>query len=146
VVLDYSNIPTPGMRSHCRPPLCYIQNIRKQLPPPAPSYTTRDIRFFCIWILHQQRLLRQLISLLGSDYLILCTVENYPKWLQILTLGELMELSWIFVGDLCSVVSSKHTHLHIGGLTLLLLPLPHIQDVSAAVSASKRDHTPIQYY
>jgi hypothetical protein len=74
------------------------------------------------------------------------TVENYPTRPQIFTLGELMELSWIFVGDLHSVVSSKHTHLYVGGLKLMLLPLPCIQDISAAVSASKLDHTPLQYY
>jgi hypothetical protein len=71
---------------------------------------------------------------------------NYPTRPQILTLGELMEPSWIFVGDLCSVISSKHSHIYVGGLTLLLLPLPCIQDISAAVSASKLDHTPLQYY
>ena len=58
-------------------------------------------------LLLQQRLLRHLILLLGPDYLISATLENYPDRPQILTLGELLERSCIFEGNLRSVVSTR---------------------------------------
>jgi hypothetical protein len=128
------------------PPLHHILIIRNHSPPPAPSYTRRGIRSFQRQILKQQRLLRQLISILGSKFLVSFTIENYPTRPQILTVGELMEHTWIFVGDLPSVVSSRRNHLYVGGLTLLSSPLPRRGEVYAAVSASRLDTTPLQYY
>ena len=128
------------------PPLRQILIIRNHSPPPAPSYTRRGIRSFRRQILKQQRLLRQLISILGSDFLVSFIIENHPTRPQLLTVGELMEQTWIFVGDLHSVVSSRRNHLYVGGLTLLSSPLPRIEEVYAAVSASRLDTTPLQYY
>ena len=73
-------------------------------------------------LLLQQRLLRHLILLLGPDYLISATIENYPDRPQILTLGELLERSCIFEGNLRSVVSTRQKvdwlyywwHIHCG--------------------------------
>jgi hypothetical protein len=127
-------------------PLCRIFIIRNYSPPPAPSYTRRGIRSFRRQILNQQRLLPQLISILGSDFLVSFTIENYPTRPQILIIGELMEQTWIFVGDLHSVVSSRCNHLYVGGLTHLSSPLPRIEEVYAAVSDSRLDTTPLQYY
>ena len=94
----------------------------------------------------QQRLLRQLIQLLGADYIISTTIENYPDQPQILTLGQLLESNWIFEGDLRSVVSSRRNHLYVGGLTLLSSPLPTIDDIYLAVSEAVHDNTPLNYY
>ena len=116
------------------PPLRRILIIRNTRPPPSPSYTTRGIRSYRRRLLLQQRLLRQLIQLLGADYIISTTIENYPDQPQILTLGQLLESNWIFEGDLRSVVSSRRNHLYVGGLTLLSSPLPTIDDIYLAVS------------
>lgn len=94
----------------------------------------------------QQRLLRQLIRLLGADYMVSTTIENYPDEPQILTLGQLLERSWIFEGDLRSVVSSRRNHLYVGGLTLLSSPFPTMDDIYIAVSDAVHDNTPMQYY
>jgi hypothetical protein len=94
----------------------------------------------------QQRLLRQIVRLLGTDYIISATIENYPDRSQILTLGQLLERSWIFEGDLSSVVSSGLNHLYVGGLTLLSSPLPRINNIYIAVSNAVHDNTPLQYY
>ena len=115
-------------------------------PPPSPSYTTRGIRSYRRHVLLQQRLLRQLIRLPGTDYIISATIENYPDRPQILTLGQLLERSWIFEGDLSSVVSSGLNHLYVGGLTLLSSPLPRIDNIYIAVSDAVHDNTPLQYY
>jgi hypothetical protein len=129
------------------PLLCQILIIRNHSPPPAPSYTRRGIRSFRRQILKQQRLLCQLISILGSDFLVSFTIEYFPTRPQILTIGELMEQTWIFVGDLHSVVSLRRNHLcYVGGLTCLSTPLSRIEEVYAMVSASRLDTTPLQYY
>ena len=128
------------------PPLRCILIIRNTRPPPSPSYTTRGIRSYRRRLLLQQRLLRQLIQLLGADYIISTTIENYPDQPQILTLGQLLESNWIFEGDLRSVVSSRRNHLYVGGLTLLSTPLPTIDDIYLAVSEAVHDNTPLNYY
>ena len=94
----------------------------------------------------QQRLLRHLILLLGPDYLISTTIENYPDRPQILTLGELLERSWIFEGNLRSVVSSRGNHFYVGGLTLLTFPFPRIDDIYIAVSNAVHDNSSLEYY
>ena len=121
-------------------------NNQDYLPPPSPSYTTGGIRSYRRRLLLQQFLLRQLIRLLGTDYVISATIENYPDRPQILTLRQLLERSWIFEGDLRSVVSSGRNHMYIGGLTLLSSPLPRIDDLYIAVSNAVHDNTPLQYY
>jgi hypothetical protein len=121
-------------------------NNQEYSPPPPSSYTTRGIRSYRRRLLLQQRLLRQLIRLLGTDYIISATIENYPDQPQILTLRQLLERSWIFEGDLRSVVSSRRNHLYVGGLTLLSSPLPRIDDIYIAVSDAVHDSTPLQYY
>ena len=128
------------------PPLRRILIIRNTRPPPSPSYTTRGIRSYRRRLLLQQRLLRQLIQVLGPDYIISTTIENYPDQPQILTLGQLLESNWIFEGDLRSVVSSRRNHLYVGGLTLLSSPLPTIDDIYLAVSEAVHDNTPLNYY
>ena len=107
------------MTSWPPPPLRRILIIRNICPPPSPSYTNRGIRSYQRRLLLQQRLLQQLIRLLGADYMVSTTIENYPDEPQILTLGQLLERSWIFEGDLRLVVSSRRNHLYVGGLTLL---------------------------
>ncbi len=82
----------------------------------------------------------------GTDYLISATIENYPNRPQILTLGELLERSWIFEGDFRSVVSSGRNHFYVGGLTLLSSPFPRIDDIYIAVSASVHDNSSLEYY
>jgi len=143
-----STLSTITMTSWCPPPspLRRILIIRNNRLPPSPSYTTRGIRSYRRRLLLQQRLLRQLIRLLGTGYIILATIENYPDRPQILTLTELLERSWIFEGDLRSVVSSGRNHMYIGGLTLLSSPLPRIDDLYIAVSNAVHDNTPLQYY
>ena len=121
-------------------------NNQEYLPPPSPSYTTRGIRSFRRRLLLQQRLLQQLIRLLGTDFIVSVTVENYPQRPQIVTLRQLLESSWIFEGDLHSVVSSCQNHLYVGGVTLLSTPLPRIDNVYMAVSDAVHDNTPLQYY
>ena len=128
------------------PPFEAHSNNQEYLPPPSPSYTTRGIRSYRRRLLLQQRLLRQLIQLLGADYIISTTIENYPDQPQILTLGQLLESSWIFEGDLHSVVSSGQNYLYVGGVTLLSTPLPRIDNVYMAVSDAVHDNTPLQYY
>lgn len=130
----------------CPPPLRRILIIRNICPPPSPSYTTRGIRSFRRRLLLQQRLLQQLIRLLGTDFIVSVTVENYPQRPQIVTLRQLLESSWIFEGDLHSVVSSGRNHLYVGGLTLLSTPLPRIDNIYMAVSDAVHDNTPLQYY
>ena len=134
------------MSSWCPPPLRRILIIHNIPPPPPPSFTTRGIRSYRRRLLLQQCLLRQLIRLLGTEYIISTTIENYPDRPQILTLVQLLERSWIFVGDLRSVVSSGRNHLYVGGLTLLSSPLPRIDDIYRAVSNAVHDNTPLQYY
>lgn len=134
------------MTSSPHPPLRRILIIRNNRPPPSPSYTTRGIRSYRRRLLLQQRLLRQLIRHLGADYIISTTIENYPNKPQILTLGELLERSWIFEGDLRSVVSSSRNHFYVGGLTLLSLPFPIMDNLYNAVSDAVHDKTPLQYY
>ena len=107
---------------HGAPPFEAHSNNQEYSPPPSPSYTTRGIRSYRRRLLLQQRLLRQLIQVLGADYIISTTIENYPDQPQILTLGQLLESNWIFEGDLRSVVSSRRNHLYVGGLTLLSSP------------------------
>ena len=141
-----STLLTITMTSWCPPPLRRILIIRNNRLPPSPSYTTRGIRSYRRRLLLQQRLLRQLIRILGTDYMISATIENYPDRPQILTLTELLERSWIFEGDLRSVVSSGRNHLYIGGLTLLSSPLPRIDDLYIAASNAVHDNTPLQYY
>ena len=141
-----STLSTITMTSWCPPPLRRILIIRNNRLPPSPSYTTRGIRSYRRRLLLQQRLLRQLIRLLGTDYIISATIENYPDQPQILTLRQLLERSWIFEGDLRSVVSSRRNHLYVGGLTLLSSPLPRIDDIYIAVSDAVHDSTPLQYY
>ncbi len=98
------------------PPLRHILITRNnQPPPPPPSYTTRGICSYRKCLLPQQRLL----LLMGPDYLITATIENFPDRPQILTLEELLERNWIFEGVLRSVVSSRRNHLFVGGLTPL---------------------------
>ena len=137
---------TLTMTSWYPPPLRRILIIRNICPPPSPSYTTRGIRSFRRRLLLQQRLLRQLIRLLGTDYIVSVTVENYPDRPQIVTLRQLLERSWIFEGDLHSVVSSRRNHLYVGGITLLSTPLPRIDNIYMAVSDAVHDNTPLQYY
>jgi hypothetical protein len=91
----------------------------------------------------QQRLLRQLIRLPGTDYIILATIESYPDRPEILTLGQLLERSWIFEGNFRSVVSSGQNHLYVGGLTLLSSPLPRIDNIYIAVSDAVHNNTPL---
>ena len=134
------------MTSWHPPPLRRILIIRNICPPPSPSYTNRGIRSYRRRLLLQQRLLRQLIRLLGADYMVSTTIENYPDEPQILTLGQLLERSWIFEGDLRSVVSSRRNHLYVGGLTLLSSPFPTMDDIYIAVSDAVHDNTPMQYY
>ena len=128
------------------PPTFEAHSNNPQYPPPPPSFTTRGIRSYRRRLLLQQCLLRQLIRLLGTEYIISTTIENYPDRPQILTLVQLLERSWIFVGDLRSVVSSGRNHLYVGGLTLLSSPLPRIDDIYRAVSNAVHDNTPLQYY
>ena len=137
---------TLTMTSWCPSPLRRILIIRNICPPPSPSYTTRGIRSFRRRLLLQQRLLQQLIRLLGTDFIVSVTVENYPQRPQIVTLRQLLESSWIFEGDLHSVVSSGRNHLYVGGVTLLSTPLPRIDNVYMAVSDAVHDNTPLQYY
>ena len=99
---------TLTMTSWCPPPLRRILIIRNICPP---------IRSFRRRLLLQQRLLQQLIRLLGTDFIVSVTVENYPQRPQIVTLRQLLESSWIFEGDLHSVVSSGRNHLYVGGVT-----------------------------
>ena len=134
------------LTSWCAPPLRRILIIRNICPPPSPSYTTRGIRSFRRRLLLQQRLLQQLIRLLGTDFIVSVTVENYPQRPQIVTLRQLLESSWIFEGDLHSVVSSRRNHLYVGGVTLLSTPLPRIDNIYMAVSDAVHDNTPLQYY
>ena len=129
------------------PPLQHILIITNNWhPPPPPSYTTRGIHSYRRHLLLQQCLLRHLILLLGPDYLISTTIENFPDRPQILTLGDLLERSWIVEGDLRSVVSSRRNHLYVGGLTLLSSPLPRIDDIYIAVSNAVHDNSPLEYY
>ena len=128
------------------PPTFEAYSNNQEYPPPPPSFTTRGIRSYQRRLLLQQCLLRQLIRLLGTEYIISTTIENYPDRPQILTLVQLLERSWIFVGDLRSVVSSGRNHLYVGGLTLLSSPLPRIDDIYRAVSNAVHDNTPLQYY
>ncbi len=137
-----STLSTITMTSWCPPPLRHIQIIRTICPSPSPLYTTRGIRSYRRCLLLQQRLLRQLIRLLGRDYIISATIENYPDRPQILKLGQL----WIFEGDLSSVVLSGRNHLYVGGLTLLTSPLPRIDNVYIAVNDAVYDNAPLQYY
>ena len=146
LLLHIIHASTITMTSWCPSPLRRILIIRNICPPPSPSYTTRGIRSYRRRLLLQQRLLRQLIQLLGADYIISTTIENYPDQPQILTLGQLLESNWIFEGDLRSVVSSRRNHLYVGGLTLLSSPLPTIDDIYLAVSEAVHDNTPLNYY
>ncbi len=139
-----STLLTITMTSWCPPPLRRILIIRNNRLPPSHSYTTKGIRSYRRHLLLQQRLLRQLIRILGTDYMISATIENYPERPQILTLTELLERSWIFEGDLRSVVSSGRNHLYIGGLTLLSSSLPRIDDLYIAASDAVHDNTPLQ--
>ena len=142
-----STLSTITMTSWCPPPLRRILIIRTICPPPSPSYTTtRGICSYQRRLLLQQRHLRQLIRLLGTDYIISATIENYPDRPQILTLGQLLERSWIFEGNLSSVVSSGRNHLFVGGVTLLSSPLLRIDNIYIAVSDAVHDNTPLQYY
>jgi hypothetical protein len=127
------------------PPPCRILIIR-QSPPITPRYNARGVRSYRRCLLSQQRLLRHLIGLLGCDFLVSFTIENYPTRRQIPFLGELIELRTIINGDLHSVVSSGRNHLYVGGLTLISWPLPSYQAVVAAVWAASRDRTPLRYY
>jgi len=108
------------------------------------AVTTNHSLLRCL--LSQQRLLRHLIQLLGCDFLVSFTFENYPTRTQVLRLGELIELRTIINGDLHSVVSSGRNHIYVGGLTLISQPLPSYQAVVAAVRMASRDRTPLQYY
>jgi hypothetical protein len=141
-----STLSTITMTSWCPPPLRRILIIRNICPPPSPSYTTRGMRSYRRHLLLQQCLLRQLIRLLGTDFITSATIENYPDRPQILTLRQLLERSWIFEGDLRSVVSSGRNHLYVGDLTLLSSPLPRMDNICIAVSDAVHDNTPLQYY
>ena len=96
--------------------------------------------------LSQQHLLRHLIGLLGCNFLVPFTIENYPTRTQVRFLGELIELQSIINGDLHSVVSFGRNHLYVGGLTLISRPLPSYQALVAAVRMALRDQTPLCYY
>ena len=113
------------------PPILII----RQSPPITPRYNARGVRSYRRCLLSQQRLLRHLIGLLGCDFLVSFTIENYPTRRQVRFLGELIELRTIINGDLQSVVSSGRNHLYVGGLTLISWPLPSYQAVVAAWNA-----------
>jgi len=132
------------MPPHTPPPRRIL--IIRQSPPTTPCYNSRGVRSYRRCLLSQQRLLRHLIQLLGCDFLVSFTFENYPTRTQVLCLGELIELRTIINGDLHSVVSSGRNHIYVGGLTLISQPLPSYQAVVAAVRMASRDRTPLQYY
>ena len=132
------------MPPHTPPPRRIL--IIRQSPPITPSYNARGVRSYHRCLLSQQRLLRHLIGLLGCDFLVSFTIENYPTRRQVRFLGELIELRTIINGDLQSVVSSGRNHLYVGGLTLISRPLPSYQAVVAAVREASRDRTPLRYY
>ena len=116
-----------------------------QSPPITPLYNAWGVRSYRRCLLRQQRLLRHLIRLLGCNFLVSFTIENYPTRRQFRFLGELIEQRIIINGDLHSVVSSGRNHLYVGGLTLISQPLPSYQAVVAAVAALA-DRTLLRYY
>lgn len=145
--IHYYLVPTMRSSWCPQPPLRHILIIRNVRPHPSPSYpTTRGIRSYRRRLLLQQRLLRQLIRILGDDYIVSAVIENFRDQPQILPLRQLLEKSWIFEGNLRSVVSSGRKHIYVGGLTLLSTPLPRIDNVYMAVSDAAHDNTPLQYY
>jgi hypothetical protein len=129
----------------CTPPPRRILIIR-QSPPITPRYNARGVRSYRRCLLSKQQLLRHLIGLLGCDFLVSFTIENYPTQRQFRFLGDLIEQRIIINGDLHSVVSSGRNHLYVGDLTLISQPLPSYQAVVAAVWAALMDRTPLHYY
>jgi hypothetical protein len=81
------------MPPHTPPPRRKL--IIRQSPPITPSYNARGVRSYCRCLLSQQRLFSHLIGLLGCDFLVSFTIENYPTRRQVRYLGELIELRTI---------------------------------------------------
>ena len=78
-----------GMPPHTPPPRCIL--IIWQSPPITPLYNAWGVRSYRRCLLSQQRLLRHLIGLLGCDFLVSFTIENYPTRRQCRFLGGLIE-------------------------------------------------------
>ena len=128
------------------PPRCVL--ILNHLSPPiVPRYNTIGVRLYRRRLLNQQRLVRQLIALLGGDFLVSFTIENYPTRTQVKSLGEVLQMRTIVHGgDLCTFVSNYRNHIYVCGLTLLSRPLPSSRAILSAVRSASSDTTPLQYY
>ena len=107
------------------PPPRRVLIVRHLSPPIIPQYNTIGVRSYRRRLLNQQRILRQLIALLGGDFLVSFTIDNYPTRTQVKSLAEVLQLRTIVHGgDLCTVVSNYRNHIYVCGLTLLSRPIP----------------------
>ena len=70
-----------AMPPHTPPPRHIL--IIRQSPPITPLYNAWDVRSYRRCLLSQQHLLRHLIGLLGCDFLVSFTIENYPTRRQV---------------------------------------------------------------
>ncbi len=129
------------------PPPRHVLILRHLSPPIVPWYNTIGVRTYHHRLLNQQRLLRQLIALLGGDFLVSFTIENYPTRTQVKSLSEVLQMRTIVHSDdLCTVVSNYRNHIYVCGLTLLSHPLPSSRAILSAVRSASSDTTPLQYY
>ena len=140
-------IPPATMPHTCTPPPCRVLILRHLSPPITPQYNTIGVRSYRHRLLNQQCFLRQLIALLGGNFLVSFTIENYPTRTQVKSLAEVLQMRTIVRGgDLRTVVSNYHNHIYVCGLTLLSCPLPSSRDIVSAVRCASSDTTPLQYY
>lgn len=129
------------------PPPRRVLIVRHLSPPIIPQYNTIGVRSYRRRLLNQQCLLRQLIALLGENFLVSFTIENYPTRTQVKSLAEVLQMRTIVHGgDLCTVVSNYRNHIYVCGLTLLSRPLPSSRAILSAVRSASSDTTPLQYY
>lgn len=138
---------TATMPHTCTPPPRRVLILRHLSPPITPQYNTIGVRSYRRRLLNQQRLLRQLIALLGENFLVSFTIENYPTRTQVKPLAEVLQMRTLICGgDLCTVVSNYRNHIYVCGLTLLSRPLPSSRDIISAVRCASFDTTPLRYY
>ena len=122
-------------------------NTQTSIPPNHTTVNIIGVRSYRRRLLNQQRLLRQLIALLGGNFLVSFTIENYPTRTQVKSLAEVLQMRTIVCGgDLRTVVSNYRNHIYVCGLTLLSRPLPSSRDIVSAVCCASSDTTPLQYY
>jgi hypothetical protein len=140
-------LPTAIMPRTPPPPPRRVLILRHLSPPIVPRYNTIGVRLYRRRLLNQQRLVRQLIALLGGDFLVSFTIENYPTRTQVKSLAEVLQIRTIVHGgDLCTFVSNYRNHIYVCGLTLLSRPLPSSRAIISAVRSASSDTTPLQYY